>query len=645
MATTSDTREDTMVQAEGGLGKTELLASPASTPPSSGSGGSGAGWIVGLVALLLVGGGVGGAAYYASTGDEKGDKNELYEVAKRDLLVSVTEDGNLESASNVDIKCRVEGGSTILKIVEDGSLVKEGDVLVELDSSQLEEQITQQRIAVNKAQASMVQAEKDLQVAEISKQEYLEGTFRQDVQNADAQITIAMENLRTAENTLEHVKRMFRKGYVSKLQRESQEFAVKTAKLELESAKIAKEVLVKYTKAKMLEDLQAKIDAAKTRAASEKEAYELERSKLKRLEEQLANCIIKAPQSGMVVYANEQRGRFGSSQGPSIEEGATVRERQTILRLPDLSKMQVKVNVHESKVDKLEVGMRAIITIQGRQFPGEVDSIASQPEASSWWQGNIKEYATIVKIEGSPKDLKPGMTASVQIQVKYLKDVKAIPVSCVVEIGGKYYCWVKKDGEVEKRQLRLGDTNEKFVQVIDGVETGELVIRNPFSVISEEELAEQKRQDEEKDEKSAGKFGKRTRKGPKGGPAAAPSKKGGPAGGGRQKGGRRSMDLSRFDKDGDGAISKEEAPSFMKSFFDRLDTNKDGKIDKSEQQAMRRRSGGSRNLMQYDKNKDGKISKDEAPSFMNSFFDRLDSNSDGFIDKKELEAMRSRMKR
>ena len=339
MATTSDTREDAVVQAEPGLGNTELLASPSGGPESSGSGGSGAGWVVGLVALLLVGGGVGGAAYYASTGDEKTDKNELFAVSTRDLLVSVTEDGNLESASNVDIKCRVEGGSTILKIVEDGSLVKEGDILVELDSSQLEEQITQQRIAVNKAQASMVQAEKDLQVAEISKQEYLEGTFRQDVQNADAQITIAMENLRTAENTLEHVKRMFRKGYVSKLQRESQEFAVKTATLELESAKIAKEVLVKYTKAKMLEDLQAKIDAAKTRASSEKEAYELERSKLKRLEEQLANCIIKAPQSGMVVYANEQRGRFGSSQGPSIEEGATVRERQTILRLPDLTRM------------------------------------------------------------------------------------------------------------------------------------------------------------------------------------------------------------------------------------------------------------------------------------------------------------------
>ncbi|HHM12882.1 MAG TPA: HlyD family efflux transporter periplasmic adaptor subunit, partial [Planctomycetaceae bacterium] len=452
MATTSDIREESVVRTDTGL--SDGHAPPNAVPTES----SGAGWLIALVALVLVGGGVGGAAYYASNQTGETNKNELYAVAKRDLLVSVTEDGNLESAANVDIKCRVEGGSTILKIVEDGSRVNEGDVLVELDSSQLEEQITQQRIAVNKAQASMVQAEKDLAVAVISKQEYLEGTFRQDVQNADAQITIAMENLRTAENTLEHVKRMFRKGYVSKLQRESQEFAVKTAKLELESAKIAKEVLEKYTKAKMLEDLQAKIDAARTRASSEKEAYELEKSKLKRLEEQLENCIIKAPQSGMVVYANEQRSRFSSSQGPSIEEGATVRERQTILRLPDLSRMQVKVNVHESKVDKLEVGMRAITTIQGRQFPGEVVSIASQPEATSFWQGNVKEYATIVKIEGSPKDLKPGMTASVEIQVNYLKDVIAVPVSCVVEIGGKHFAWIKEGDTAVKRRLRLGES-------------------------------------------------------------------------------------------------------------------------------------------------------------------------------------------
>ena len=82
-----------------------------------------------------------------------------------------------------------------------------------------------------------------------------------------------------------------------------------------------------------------------------------------------SGVLLYAGQDGMVVYANE-RSRFGQQQS-TIEEGATVRERQTILRLPDLSQMQVKVNVHESKVDQLELGMRAQIRILDRELTHE----------------------------------------------------------------------------------------------------------------------------------------------------------------------------------------------------------------------------------------------------------------------------------
>ena len=104
------------------------------------------------------------------------------------------------------------------------------------------------------------------------------------------------------------------------------------------------------------------------------------------------------------------------------------------------------------------------------------------------------------------------------------------------------------------------------------------------------------------------------------------------------------------DADGDGKISKDEAPEFLKSFFDRVDANGDGFLDKSEMDAMRNRrgggpggAGGSRNLMQFDANKDGKVSKDEVPETMQPFFDRMDQNGDGQIDAAEIAALRSRM--
>ncbi len=217
------------------------------------------------------------------------------------------------------------------------------------------------------------------------------------VQDQDAKITIAEENLRSAQNALEHSQRMFRKGYISALDLESQKFQVQRAQLELDSARTAKDVLVKFTKLKMMQELESKRDSAEAKMRSEGASFDLEESRLKRLETQLEKCVITAPADGMAVYANEQGVRFGGSQQAQIEEGAAVRERQTMLRLPDLAQMQVKVNVHESKVEMLsrawkaaiDAGhaLRARIRIQDLELQGALTNIANQPEPSGWWAG------------------------------------------------------------------------------------------------------------------------------------------------------------------------------------------------------------------------------------------------------------------
>ena len=111
---------------------------------------------------------------------------------------------------------------------------------------------------------------------------------------------------------------MFRKGYVSSLELEGQRFAVERSQLELDSARTAKDVLVNFTKAKMLQDLESQRDTAEAQMRSETAAFRLEEIRLKRLEDQLQQCTIHAGQDGMVVYANE-RSRFGQQQS-TIEE-------------------------------------------------------------------------------------------------------------------------------------------------------------------------------------------------------------------------------------------------------------------------------------------------------------------------------------
>jgi collagen type III alpha len=88
----------------------------------------------------------------------------------------------------------------------------------------------------------------------------------------------------------------------------------------------------------------------------------------------------------------------------------------------------------------------------------------------------------------------------------------------------------------------------------------------------------------------------------------------------------------------------------MQFFFDRIDTNGDGALDKAEIEASRQRrgsgggrgSGGPRDLMQMDANGDGKVTKEEVPEGMRDFFDRIDANGDGAIDRAEADEMRKR---
>jgi HlyD family secretion protein len=585
---------------------------PESLPPSEGA----SRWLrmlAGLVAGVILLGGAGYAASLVFRSAETGPRTSTltHTVRRGEMLVTVVEDGNVESAKNVEIKCQVAGGTSILSIIKDGTEVKEGEKLVELDASQLEDQINQQKITYEKARSALVQAEKDFQVAEISVKEYIEGTYKKEIQDAEAQITIALENLRTSQNVLEHSQRMFRKGYISSLELEGQQFSVQRSQLELDSAHTGKDVLENFTKLKMMEDLRSQVETAKARMESERAAFALEESRLKRLEDQMAFCLIYAPQSGMVVYANEQAmGRGGSTQGPQIEEGATVRERQTILRLPDLSQMQVKVNVHETKVEQLRLGMRARIRILGRELQGAVSSIANQPEPTSFFSASVKEYATIVRIDGQPEALRPGMTAEVEILVAHLKDVLTLPVAAVVEQRGKFYCWVALGDNVERRTLVLGLNNDRFVEVRDGVSENEQVLLNPRAVVPEARVSEA-----ESETLSVGEqFGESKpgagpeaadRRGPpptpgdgarprpagvpsgEEAPAVAPGGGAKSAAGGTGGGPGGGFDLMQLDADGDGKISKAEAPERMLETFDEFDTNKDGLLDQNEIRALR----------------------------------------------------------
>ncbi len=572
--------------------------------------------LLALCGLLFAALGLFGWQMYGQSGSGNSKSNSgsavnaggalTHTVAKGRLLVTVVAAGNMESAKNIDVKCQVAGGTSILKIVAEGTEVEAGELLVTLDSSTIEDQLNAQKINLGKAQASKIQAEENHGAAEIAVQEYAEGTFVKELQTSEANISIAKENLRSSENLLEHTRKMARKGFVTSLQVEADEFSVERSKLELDSAKTAKDVLEKFSRKKMLKELEAKREAAAALVTSEQAGFDGEQTKAKRLERQLANCAIKAPQNGIVIYANDQGGGrgMGSSSGVKIEEGATVRESQTILRLPDLSNMQVKMTVHESKVERLKVGMPANVKISDREFQGKIVSIANQPEPGSWMNSNLKEYATIVKIGGEADGLKPAMTAEVEVLIADLSDVLTVPVSCIVEQGGKFNAWVVSGpNKFERHPLTVGLTNDKVFEIKDGLKEGDVVLLNPKAMVDEARKEEPRTGPQEGDANK--RFGAAALKSEPNG-----SKK-------ESNGGEKKVAKDDASAVGDSAAAKKAAG---------------------------RKPTSVAEFMKNDADKDGKISKSEAPEQMLRLFDTNDADKDGFLDATELKAMVERIK-
>jgi hypothetical protein len=203
-----------------------------------------------------------------------------------------------------------------------------------------------------------------------------------------------------------------------------------------------------------------------------------------RAEEELAACVIRAEKGGLVIYPSAAAWK----QTPDITEGATVRKDQVLLLIPDLNKMQVKVGIHESIIDRVRPGLQAQVTLPDRTLQAEVSSVAAVTRPAGWWTGNVVKYDTIIELP--PDDgLKPGMSAEVKVIMAVHQDVLTIPVAAVVATDEGDFCWVRRHEGITRRLLELGDSNDVFIVVKGGLREGERVVLNPAAVLDEAQTA------------------------------------------------------------------------------------------------------------------------------------------------------------
>ena len=404
-------------------------------------------------------------------------------ITRGDLFVTVTEQGTLESSENTEIKCKVRGQNTVTFVVESGTHVEPGDVLVRLDTLFIEEQIAERTKYAHWSRSAAERSKADVVTAGLAVKEYLEGRFVAELMTLQKDLAIAEANLRTAQNMLSHAKMMSKSGYVSELEVEEKTFAVERGKLAVDVNKTNIDVLEKYTRAEQLETLKGNLAAVKATHEANVERAEADASRRDRALEELGYCVVRAERSGMVIHPKAAQWK----DAPEIEEGANVHKDQILLLMPDLSQMQVKVGIHESIVDRMEPGLTALVSLPDETIEGEVSTVASITSPAGWWTGNVVKYDTIIKLP-SEEGLKPGMSAEVEIIIAQYQDVLTIPVAAVIEIEEGHFCWVQTAQGTERRTLTLGDSNDIFMVVQDGLREGEEVVLNPLAFVEEAQM-------------------------------------------------------------------------------------------------------------------------------------------------------------
>jgi RND family efflux transporter MFP subunit len=502
-------------------------------------------WLI-LAALgaVCVSGALVGLKWFRQQGPAPTQPLIFHRVTPGQLPITVTERGNLESQSNIEIICEVDDidgdgvqGTQIISIVPNGTSVKEGDVLVEFDTVGHQERLDRQILDTESARATQIQAKAkyenqitqnetlladallEVELAKLEQEMFvdqLNGTYKLEVETIERLIEDINNEILGAQAVLElktnekrGIETLFKLGYAGKhqldqsqldlLQSESQ-YAAKVNKLNTQLATLEKKQ--KYEKQMEELKLKGKLETADRKVEQVKrnnEAFmaqakaaldaadqflEKAEERLIRYRKQIDLCMIKAPQDGMVAYATPDR-----YYGEEIREGASVRPRQKILSLPNLSKMQVKTSVHESVLDQVKPGLSVGVRVDAfpdRLHPGTVKSVAVLPDQGGYFGSDTKVYQTVITIDEPVERLKPGMTAVAEIHVDRLENVLAVPVQAIVQVGKESSCYVDAPGGMpQRRVVKLGRTNDKLVQILAGVGPGQRVVLNPMAIAEE----------------------------------------------------------------------------------------------------------------------------------------------------------------
>ena len=400
-------------------------------------------WLIILIAAFVV---VATAWYKWPTSASAAEASLSAPVKQGTFKVVVTTTGELRARKFVQVTGPAGGQQAgiyqtkIASIVPEGSLVKEGDVIAELDKAPAATKLASTTLDLQKAQAEYTTAQLD----------------------STLNLAQAREDVRTAEYVLEE----------KKLAKEQAKYEAPTIKrqAEIDWEKAGRA----YAQSKR--NLDTKTKQAVAKMSSVGADLGRQQNNLKTIQTFIAEFTVKAPAPGMVIYLRDWTGKKKGvgSQWTAWEN--------SVATLPDLTQMESQTYINEVDVRKIAVGQKVSINLDadaGKKLEGIVTHIANVGEQKPNQDSKVFE----VKIDVTRADttLRPGMTTANAIEVSSIPNVMSIPLEAVVNEAGYQYAYKKSGSRVIRQMIETGTTNDNEIIVRRGLTKDDRVLLTPPS--------------------------------------------------------------------------------------------------------------------------------------------------------------------
>lgn len=395
-------------------------------------------WGLILAAVLLLGA---PGAWLLARDRGEGDAAVVASVKRGEFKVLVTIAGELRAREFVQIQGPANAQQAeayqmkISSIVPEGTVVKAGDVVAELDRSMIAGKLAEVSLALQKAQAVYEQA-------------MLDSTLN---------LSTAREGIRSMDLALEE-KRIAKEQAIYEAPSVQRQ-----AEIDLEKATRA------LAQAKV--DYKTKTEQAEAKMREVGADLERQRNKQKVVMDVMAGFTIRAPAPGMVIYVKEWNGRKKTA-GSQINPWDP-----TVATLPDLGEMESVTYVSEIDVRKVAAGQPVTITLDAdptKRLTGKVTSVANVGEQRP--NSDSKVFEVKVVVQQADTTLRPGMTTGNQIETYALKDALFIPIEAVMVENEVPFVFKRSGGSAIKQEVRTGAMNDDAVVIVSGLEENDEVL-------------------------------------------------------------------------------------------------------------------------------------------------------------------------